>query len=264
MITANIDMTGFNAGVAALIRSVGATSRVVVQKETGELIKELVKRSPPKDRARSQYKAETDVRSRFAYAATGGFRDFAKTSASASSSGVKWYAVDSQHLRGVLPENDMTKESTDAVYREFRKYGRTGRKVLQFKHPRRSQRVMISQKLLVTKKQVGEIVKRVKTKFGRLKAGWLVAVASGNIRISGANTPPAWVSVHSNGAKGRFSNNLSEEHNPSFTIANFAKGITDKAMNWIVASALNVRAAKMKQNAALFTSGKKTLADYAR
>ena len=264
MITADVDMTGFNAGIAALLRSVGATSREIVEKETGELIKTLVKLSPPRDLSRSKFKAETDVRSRFAMAATGGFRDFNSTSGTIGASGVKWYSVDEKFLRGVMPENDMTKESTDAVMKVFRTYNKNGRKNLAFKHPRQRQRVIISQKLLATKKQIGAIVNKVKGNFGRLKAAWMVSTQSGAIKISGGNRPPAWVTKHIQGAKGRFENNLSTPQNPNFAIFNFAKGISDKAINSIVASAVSIRAKAMLKNAALYTSGKKNLSDYAR
>lgn len=264
MITAEIDMTGFNQGIQALMRSVGATSRVIVEKETGELIKELVKQSPPKDPKRSKFKAETDVRSRFAMAANGGYRDFNSTSGIVGASGVKWYAVDEKFLRGVMPENDMTNQSTDAVMKTFRTYNKKGRMNLAFKHPRERQRVLISQKLLATKKQIREIVGRVQKSFGRLKAAWLVSTQSGVIKLSAGNKPPVWVMKHLSGAKGRFENGLSTPNNPNFTITNFAKGIGHKAVNSLVRSAVSFRAKKMILNADLYTRGKKNLADYAR
>ena len=264
MITADVDMTGFNQGIAAMIRSIGATSRVIVEKETGELIKTLVKLSPPRDPSRSKFKAETDVRSRFAMAASGGFRDFNSTSGTVGAGGVKWYSVDEKFLRGVMPENDMTKQSTDSLYKTFRTYNKKGRMNLAFKHPRKRQRILISQKLLATPKQISEIVGRVKKNFGRLKAAWLVSTRSGAIKISGGNLPPAWVTKHTQGAKGRFENGLSTPNNPTFTITNFAKGIGHKAINSIVYSAVSIRAKAMMKNAELYTRGKKNLADYAR
>lgn len=265
MITAEIDMTGFNAGIVAMMRSVGATSRQIVEKETGELIKTLVKLSPPKDPSRSKYKAETDVRSRMAMASSGGYRGFEETSGSTGASGIKWYAVDEKFLRGVLPENDMRKESDDKVFKAFRTYNKKGRMNLAFKHPRERQRVLISQRLLATPQQINSIVKRVKKSFGRLKAAWMVASSLGPIRLTGGNLPPNWVKDHANmKARGRFENGLSTTENPSFTIANFAKGISDKAITGIVRGALSVRAKAMLKNAELYTSGKKNLADYAR
>jgi hypothetical protein len=265
MITAEIDMTGFNAGIVAMMRSVGATSRQIVEKETGELIKTLVKLSPPKDPARSKFKAETDVRGRMAMASNGGYRGFDETSGSVGASGIKWYAVDEKFLRGVLPENDMRKESDDKVFKAFRTYNKKGRMNLAFKHPRERQRILISQKLLATQQQINSIVKRVKKSFGRLKAAWMVSAVFGPIKLSAGNRPPKWVSDHvSLKSKGRFESGLSTPENPSFTIANFAKGIGHKAINSIVASAVSIRAKAMLKNAELYTSGKKNLADYAR
>lgn len=262
-VTADIDMTGYNRGAEALLRSVGVTSRVFVEKETGELIKTLVKVSPPKDPARSRFHAETDVRSRFAMAANGGFRNFEETTGTGS--GVRWYAVDESFLRGALPENDMTKESVENLYKTFRKYNKRGRINTSFNPPRKRQRVLISQKLLATKGQITKIASRVKKSFGRLKAAWMVATIGGAIKLSGGNKPPKWVTDHlSLQSRGRFENGLSVPHNASFTIANFAKGIGGKDVNRLAALAVSIRAKAMLKNAELYTSGKKNLSDYAR
>jgi hypothetical protein len=135
---------------------------------------------------------------------------------------------------------------------------------LAFKHPRKRQRVLISQKILATPKQISEIVGRVKKSFGRLKAAWLVSTKTGAIKLTGGNRPPLWVSKHVEGAKGRYENGLSTPNNPNFTITNFANGIGHKAINSIVASAVSIRAKAMLKNADLYTRGKKNLADYAR
>lgn len=264
MITASVDMTGFNAGIAGLQRALGIETRRIVEKEAGELIKTLVRVSPPRDRSRSQFHAETDVRSRFEMAGNGGFRDFNGTSGTVGASGVKWYSVDEKLLRGVLPQNDMTGASVSEVYRTFRQYNKRGRIIKSFTHPRRRQRVSISQRLLVTKKQIAGVVKKVRANFGRLKAGWLVAVNTGVVRISGGRMPPAWVTNHSKSARGRVvENNLSNPQAPFITIANFAKGISSPLATSVARDAVQIRAKAMAANAALFGSGKKKLSQYA-
>lgn len=263
MLTADIDMSGYNRAAEALLRSVGVTSRVFVEKETGELIKTLVRLSPPKDPSRSRFKAETDVRSRFALAATGGFRNFEDTTGTGD--GVRWYSVDESFLRGALPENDMTKESFENLYKTFRKYNKRGRTNTSFNPPRKRQRVLISQKLLATKNQITKIASKVKKNFGRLKAAWMVATIGGAIKLSGGNRPPKWVTNHLNyQSRGRFENGLSVPHNASFTIANFAKGIGSKEVNRLAGLAVSIRTKAMMQNSDLYTKGKKNMADYAR
>lgn len=267
MITATFTTTpAFNAGINGLIQQCRINSKTVVAKETGELIKMLVKLSPPKDLAKSKAQATDDVFSKFDMARTGGGRDFESTSGRLGNSGVKWYSVDEKFLRGVTPQSDKRKSSPQDLYRMFRKISKGGRQVLTFKHPRKRQRVMISTKLLTTNAQVQKVAAIIREKFGRLKAGWCVAVAHGAVKIYGANMPPAWVTKHFGGARGTYVNQLERKDFPSFTIINQARGISNPKhdMKWIVDLALKARAASMRTNALLFMKGKKKIADYAR
>lgn len=264
MIVAQVDMTGFNLGMIGLIKKAKLNAKTVVRKETGELIKTLVRTSPPADRKKSQDRAEQQVRKKFTALATGGYRDYERThpGGGISKTGVKWYYVDEHFLRGVAPQSDMRKASHQTVYRIFRKANSKGRIIVPFKHPRKRQRVMISTKLLVTKRQIGQVVAHVKRNFGRLKAAWLVAVTSGVIPLTGSGLPPRWVSVHAAGARGAFINGLSNGDKPNFTIINRAKGIGQRTVNFLVQRAVNIRAKAMKANTLLFTKGKKHLSDY--
>ena len=260
----NIDMTGLNQGLRGLA-NLGIPMAKVVKKETGELIKTLVKLSPPKERSRAQFNMETDVRSRFAYAATGGERDFAATSGSMGTQGLKWYAVDEHYLRGVGPELDLRKESSEAIYKKFRNLTRKGRVVVGFKHPRKRQKILISQKWVATKQQISSVVARIKRNYGRLKAGWMSAVRDGKIILSAGNPPPLWVKKHLNaGTRGWSKDETNSRDKPAFTIANTAKGVSSHTVRSVVELALKVRAKAMADNAATYFKGKKHLADYAR
>ena len=65
MITAEVDMTGFNQGMAGLVQATGATMKQVVEKETGELIKMLVRLSPPKSIPKSTSAIRRSIDLRF-------------------------------------------------------------------------------------------------------------------------------------------------------------------------------------------------------
>lgn len=264
MITSTIDMTGFNQGVAALIRSVGVTAREIVEKETGELIKTLVKVSPPRDPQKTKLAIGKDISGRFAQARNEGNSSFDYHNGKISSSGIKWYAVDGDFLRGVAPKNDMRDASVDELKDMRFKINRKGRLNVAFKHPRKTQRVLLYQTILTKESTVKKLVSRIQKNVGRLKAGWLVAANSGAIKLSAGNKPPQWVSKHSSGAQGRFENGLASQNNPSFTIANFAKGIKQNTVDGFVQIATSIRAKAMLKNAELFTKGKKTISDYAR
>lgn len=260
----SIDMSGFNAGLAGLAR-LGIPMAKVIRKETGEMIKTLVKVSPPKEVSRSKYKAETEVRSKFAWAATGGDRTFEGTGATTSKSGIKWYSVNEQFLRGVATELDARNSSEIDLYRRFRKLTKKGRTILPFKHPRRRQRVMLSQKLLVKKSQVTGIVRRVLSKFGRLKAGWMASVRDGKIKLSAGNSPAAWVLKHVNsGLRGGYEDGTNNQTHPQFTIINRAHGVSQKSAAFFYKKAVAIRAKAMLANILTYTKGKKNLADYAR
>ncbi len=266
MLTATFKTTpAFDAGIRGLIQKCRLNSRVVVLKETGELIKTLVRLSPPKNPGKTRANIQESVNYKFTKAAEGGGRDFESTSGSVGASGIKWYSIDSSFLRGVLPQSDMRKASADALYKSYYTLSRAGRQILEFKHPRRRQRVMISGKLLAKPSTIKKVIKRIQDHVGRLKAGWLVAAFAGPIQLTGANTPPQWVTRHSSGARGRFVDGTANQDKPTFLIANSAEGIGGKKTNvaWIVQAAVKIRAKAMAANALLFCKGRKKISDYA-
>ena len=264
MLNATFETTpAFNAGINGLIQKCRINARTVVEKETGELIKMLVKVSPPRNLQASKKNVEATIPFKFELT---GLRDFQTTSGQIGKSGVKWYSMDEKFLRGVSQEKDLRKASTAELKSFYYALTRKGRQILQFKHPRRRQRVMLSQKILITKQQMNKLTANIKSKFGRLKAGWCVAVAQGAIKIYGANMPPGWVTKHFSGARGDTINELLSKENPRFTIINRAAGIGNPQHNlkFYVNLALKARASAMKSNALLFMRGKKNIADYAR
>lgn len=255
-----VDYSKFNAGVDGLIKKVGLNSELVVRKESGELIKTLVRLSPPKEPARTKFKIETAVRSKFGYAAEQNGRKF---TGNAGPSGIEWYSVDEKFLRGVLPQNDFRKKSDVQVYKYLNKVTKKGRLNLGFRHPRRRQRVSISQSIIVSEKQIKYVVKRQQSHVGRLKAAWATAVRDGQIRISG--TFPKYVQENlNNKTRGRYENGLKTAGNPNFTLVNFAKGVTSKSMRFFLQLALKARGAAMITNTRLLLSGKKNIGDYAQ
>lgn len=259
MVTATIDTTGLDRGMRALIQKAGLNAKVVVEKETGELIKTLVKVSPPGDPAAT--------RARIALNVSGKFQALSDNlpQPSISQDGMDWYAWDSNYLYGTGPDKDMTKASVEELrqllYRT-RISGGKARQILGFTHPRSRQRVAITQRILAKASRIKQLISRIQRHVGRLKAGWLVAVTYGRINLSGANLPPSWVTRHSKGAKGSYIDGTGNKNNPSFTISNTAKGIGGKTVNYLVKKAVSIRAKAMQVNAALFFSGKKPLSAY--
>ena len=248
-------MTEFNRGIDALRRSVGVDSRKLVEKETAELIKTLVRQSP----AASSNKIKDDIKRKFeALNIEVSTPSFGKV----SKSGMRWVGVNKAYLSGIAPEKDMRNASVSELKKVIYETTKKFRLKKDFVFPRKRQKVLLLQRILASKKTINQLAMAKSKNRGRLKAAWLKSVVGGVIKLTGGNVPPGWVSTHARGGFGSFENGLSTPNNPSFTIANFAKGVKNRALKTAVAAAVSIRAKAMIANAKLFASGKKNLADY--
>jgi hypothetical protein len=261
-----VDISGFNAGMAGLVNRCRIEPRKVVVKETGELMKTLVRVTPPSEPAKTRQRIAAKVTSRFQAAET------VEASGSGGKSGSRygngetdWYAWSPQFLFGVSPDKDLRRASVDDLSALYYRLTATGKQSYQFtRFKNRRQRILISQKVLTKQSTIKKLIAKLQSHIGRLKAGWLVAYSTGAIPLTGGNMPPAFVTRHMNGAKGRFIDGLGVEDYPTFAIGNSAKGVGDKRVAHFVSGALDIRAKAMVQNARLIFSGKKKLADYAK
>lgn len=274
-----IDTSGFNAGMEGLVRRLKIDSKTVIIKEAGELMKTLVKVTPPADKDKTKAGIADKVRARFGAASTAslsGREETLYTNASKgrtkhfgvnvdperSYGGIKYYAADPQFLHGVAEDADMRKASVEQLRHLLYHITKSGNQTYPFNHPRK-QKVKISRKIFTTPEQQKALTERVQKHVGRLKAGWLVAWVDGRIPITGSNLPYQWVTRHARGARGRYIDGLGVENFPTFSIGNFAQGIKQKDMRSFVQTALSIRTKAMPENARLIFSGKKNLADYA-
>jgi hypothetical protein len=138
-----------------------------------------------------------------------------------------------------------------------------GRQRMEFRQPRAMQKVLISQTTTTTEGKIKKVIALAQKGEGRMKAGWLVAVAGGAVRLKGSGLPPQWVKRHAHGAKGKYSDGTANSSMPSFTITNNAAGIGQKGIDGLVRLAVSIRAKAMVKNASLFASGKKEIGSYA-
>jgi hypothetical protein len=258
MITATVDMTGFTAGMAGLVQATGATMKQVVEKETGELIKMLVRLSPPKSMPKATAAIRRNIDLRFTILEN-------KRLGELSGSGdVRWLGSNDKYLFGIRENLDMRKAGASEIVDQYLKYHRTrggvARWVSDFKHNRKVQKVAIDQRVVISQKGAADALKLIVRKFGKLKAAWLDGVFKGVIRITGGSIP-AYVTNHSGDHKGRTVNELNVSMSPAFTIISQAAGVG--SMHSTIAFSINARMQSMKKNAELFTSGRKHLGDYA-
>lgn len=256
--SATLDTSAFVSRMARFTDKLGIESSVVVKKESGELMKTLVKVTPPDDVDRTRGKIDKTVRSKFANASNQQKTYFKHRLA--GSGDITWYTWTSKFLYGVKQGMDKRDASADEIYKLALTLTPGGRQSLPFAHPRKKQRALISQTILATKEQVDGAVKRFKSHVGRLKAAWLVGWDI--IAPTGGNMPPQWVMKQRQGARGRYVDGLSIKDFPQFTIGNSALGINSPEAYRLAQKALDIRSGAMLTNFRLFFKGKKELSQY--
>lgn len=257
MLTAQVDMSGFNAGLRGLAK-LGIPMSKIIRKETGELIKTLVKVSPPADVAKTKSSIASNLAAKFDAASNRESID-SKT----SPGGIKWTHWNEQFLYGVSTALDLRREND---VRRLAKISyaltKSGRSLVDFKHPRQRQRVALSRAVLIKDSARAKLTRYIQSHVGRLKAGWMVAVGAGAIQLTGSNLPPSFVRRHVAGSPSYYVDRLSDPNYPNFTIANRAKGIKGRTINYLVSKAVAIRSKAMAANAANFFKRGKNLSDY--
>lgn len=257
MMTGAVILNNFNEGMRGLVRNAGINAKVVVKKETEELIKTLVRISPAADPKRVRH----EIMRKFELQST----PHPALEAKKSGSGVNWYNANRDFLFGVTHELDQRNASVSELKELLYKFTKRGYIRKDFKIPRRHQKVLIVQRILTKEATVKKLANHKAQNVGRLKAGWLAPVMRGALQLTGGNRPPKWATRHMNhGLRGDFVNLLARPGKPEFTVSNFSKGVIHPRMRWFVKKAMEIRAAAMVQNALLYMKGKKNIANYAR
>jgi hypothetical protein len=250
MLTADVNINEFSRGLNRLSTDIGLSAKRVMKKEVGELIKTLVKLSPPKNLATSKKKSEKDVGAVYRKPPQDIFKG-----PQIGKKNTRWLYATPGALVGVDLPNWKPELNPTSAKRELYK----AEKLKAWKRVgnRRNQSISILQRKVIKSATFNGVVSRIKASFGRLKAGWLAAVTKGDIQLAGGNKPPSWVTKHAAKARGDRLNQLETPNNPSFTIINRAVGIGSPRVAAIVSTALRIRAKAMKKNAELILSGKK-------
>lgn len=258
-ITVEFEVTpAFNKGIAALIYDAGLNAKKVVAKETGEVIKTLVRLSPPTSLEKSKTKSARDIKSVFKPIPPDIFEGHK------ANGQLRWLYSTEQVLLGVSktdfkPQMDLHSAARIlAINRRQR-----GQPYTLLGH-RKNQKVVQINRTVISPSTFKSLVAEIKSHFGRLRASWLVSVARGPIKLSGGNQPPQWVQKHVAKAKGTFVDGLAIPDFPRFSIISTATGIGKPGIQKIMRTALNLRGRAMQSNALLFMAGKKHLSDYAK
>lgn len=253
MITADIQLNDFNRGINRLITRVGLDAKRVLKKEVAELTKTLVKLTPPKNLASSKAKAAKSTAAIIRPIPPNSFRGKQR-----GSNEHRWLYASPQVLVGVNQE-DYRPELAVKPARKIL-FAEKQRKA-SFRLGRRGNQVVtITQRKMVKPAVFRGVIREIQNNFGRQKAGWLAGVFKGEVKLTGAGKPPAWVTKHRHGLRGGSIDQTATTGKPSYTIINFAKGISSKHTQGQVIAALKIRAKAMKKNLEMILAGKKEYA----
>lgn len=276
-----VNFSRWNFVASKFVSALSIQARDVVHKEAGELIKTLVKITPPNDVKKTRDNIASRAASRFGYAefsgdsteSIGGRAGQWMSSALDGSSPVQskdggsvlWYGVTSQHLFGITKDKDASNASVSELKKIYYTLTKSGKQSLPFlKRKGGRQSVILSQNVLTNPKTVAKLITSLKANVGRLKSGWLTATRDGVIVLSGGRMPPKFVTKHLGPkTKGRYINELNVPGRPSFTIGNSGAGINDKSIPPLIQRAVNIRTHAMITNLRMILSGKKYFSDYA-
>jgi len=260
MLTADINLNEFNRSLNRITAKLRVEPKKVFVKEVGELIKTLVRLSPPKNLATAKTKASKDVRRVYRMPPPDMFKG-----KKIGRKDIRWLFAVHGALLGVKSYNfNIDYTAADAKKRMYQVkdklpvevYGRLG---TRNETHRNAQAVNLLNRKIITKQTMLQLERKLKGNFGRQKAAWMVATAKGQIPLSGGNMPPTWVKKHVAGVfthrRGDTINGLNTPNNPNFTLINRAVGVSKSAA--IASTALRIRAKAMASNLAMVMKGLK-------
>ena len=166
-----VDVSNFNRGLAGFVDKLGLPANVVFKKECGELLKTLIKLTPPSNAAASRARIARVASTKFDAASQADYID-----SRLSPGGVRWTRHTRAFLYGVAKELDWRNETDVRKIAALSKQLRpTGRRILDFVHPRKRQRVALSQRVFLQAGMLAQTIKYMQRHVGRLKAGWLAS-----------------------------------------------------------------------------------------
>lgn len=255
-----VDTSLYTSGINGLVEFMKGKTKLVLHKETGELLKTLIKFTPRS----SSKKIAASISNKFATIAS--FQVENKKAARAIvKNGIKWIHHDSNFLWGVAPESDMTGATVDELKKLNYALSASGKsEIKDFKKPRKGgQRVLIFRTILTKSSTVKKLIAAKSKNAGRLPAGWLAGWDK--LSPKGGNMPPNLVMRHKSGCRGTFVDASGNWVQPYFQISNTAEGVGSKRnrVKAIAAFALDLRGKAMAKNLRVMIKGKRRVKDYA-
>ncbi len=248
MITANVDMTGFNRMLFRYLPLVEGGLKEIVRNQSALLIEELVKITPPRNLQKARAKIERSVRKDFI--AAGASPSYNLLNEGRSNPGEElWVQSSLRSLSFIDKSNDLRglsdlKGRSGAIVSSM--YGLSwaikdrGRRLLSV-GIRGKQHVYRLNKQMVNRNAFKQYLKDKQARLGRLKAGWITG--EGALRRLHI---PAWVRKHiSDPTVGYYLNWLERKDHAGFEIHNTARGASQSWITRLARLAVSARIAKM-------------------
>jgi hypothetical protein len=250
------NLAHFNFTMGRYVDELGMAAPVVVKRQAGLLARTLIQMTPPRDLAKTREQITTRVEDTFdVLRQNTGYSGDERCGGKAGRGDVIWYAFNSRGIYGVARDKDMTRADTDALYKAYfasRRLTKHGRVIAG---KRGKQTVYIWQKIATTADQVAQLATRLKRHVGRLKAGWIPSWKAAGAPAGSMGPVPEYVNRHASGARGYCVDGLGIKGCPTFTLANYAVGASEKKLGPIMRNALAVRAKAMTADILLYVRG---------
>lgn len=225
--------------------------KACVKRQAGLLVRTLINITPPSNPNKTKERIAEKVGGTFNTAK----REYAAPEGGKQGHGqIRWYAWNSTSLYGVAKDVDFRSKSVDdleAYWNLKKKISSKGGLIIAGK--RGNQTIKLRRKILADANRVKELIKRIQTHVGRLKAAW--GVSWMQLGRPGGNLPK-YVADKIDGARstrhGWYIDGLGIKDSPTFTIANRAAGVANlqKKSGELLRRALDIRSKAMESDIA--------------
>lgn len=257
MISAEWDSTRLNVMMSRYVTQLGIPEREVIRRQSGLLIKDIVRVMPPRNLSRSRKKTDEALSQVFSPPPPKIWRLGDKKGGGIGSEFQELYA--SPELLVSTPTKLLGNSGSPTpglVTTFYNRRGTLGPKYTEgpLRHGwAQRQKLIVINRIIITKSAINRVKGNLVDRIGKMKASF--CFAWDHLKIAGK--PPAWVSKHvtRKDAKGSFAD-LTNLPNPEFDIESNASGISGKRPQEIVRGAMRIRAEKMMADLRNQLSGK--------
>lgn len=254
---ASVDTTGLQTMLNGLQAALVASGQQgdcaqLVKSEARLLATEITRQVAPSDRQRTASIIREKFELRFTALTEGGHaadRAVGRDLEISGRTSAEWYKANRNFLYGISPELDLRDASPELVAKIFPRITKSRNLILDFKHPHKHQRVLISTKVLTKRSTVNKAASIVVSHLGRMKASFAETAQK-----LGWTSIPQWIAKHLPSPKAiSETSGLSRADSPSVTFGSTSRGVSSQ--RGLVQRAVKRRERAMLNRMRLILSG---------